>query len=287
MSVGADAAKPDSYGKFQILRLPDTTQVPGPVADREPVQQRPEGRRTSCARSSRPTPRSPYGNLLTLPVGGGLLYVQPLYTLREGGSGNYPVLRFVLSSFGRDVGIGSTLSAVAGRRARCGRPTTTPTDRRRRPAPDTRTPGRHPGPAGRRRCGCCSRPTSKFAEADTALKAGDLEGYAKAVDEARGAGQAGAHRRSSRSGLDASGRPARRCGRWSTGRGGVPPRPSAAAARGVLVGLALADRGVDQVARARRRHRPSRARRRGACARRCPLTNALPQASTEVVRFSG
>ena len=45
MSVGADAADPSTYGKFQILRLPDTTQVPGPVADRQPVQQRPEGRR--------------------------------------------------------------------------------------------------------------------------------------------------------------------------------------------------------------------------------------------------
>ena len=30
MSVDADAAEPDEYGKFQILRLPDTTQVPGP-----------------------------------------------------------------------------------------------------------------------------------------------------------------------------------------------------------------------------------------------------------------
>ena len=30
VSVGADAADPSTYGKFQILRLPDTSQVPGP-----------------------------------------------------------------------------------------------------------------------------------------------------------------------------------------------------------------------------------------------------------------
>ena len=37
------------------------------------------------------------GNLLTLPVGGGLLYVQPVYALRPSGEGTYPVLRFVLA----------------------------------------------------------------------------------------------------------------------------------------------------------------------------------------------
>ena len=33
------------------------------------------------------------GNLLTLPVGDGLLYVQPVYTLRISGEGRYPALR--------------------------------------------------------------------------------------------------------------------------------------------------------------------------------------------------
>ena len=45
-----------------------------------------------------------------MPVGGGLLYVQPLYTERTGGDGTYPLLRFVVASFGEEVGIGATLS---------------------------------------------------------------------------------------------------------------------------------------------------------------------------------
>ena len=53
-----------------------------------------------------------FGNLLTLPVGDGLLYVQPLYTLRESGEGTYPVLRYVLVSFGKDVGYGPTLASA-------------------------------------------------------------------------------------------------------------------------------------------------------------------------------
>ena len=40
--------------------------------------------------------------------------MQPLYTLREGGDGNYPGLTFVLVSFGKEVGIGPTLSAALG-----------------------------------------------------------------------------------------------------------------------------------------------------------------------------
>src|SRR4029077_18730453 len=110
VSVGADAAKPQSYGKFSLLRLPENIQVPGPgqIANQFSNDPKVADRLRACKQADA---KVLYGNLLTLPVGGGLLYVQPLYTLREGGTGNYPVLRFVLSSFGRDVGIGSTRAA--------------------------------------------------------------------------------------------------------------------------------------------------------------------------------
>jgi uncharacterized membrane protein (UPF0182 family) len=49
------------------------------------------------------------GNLLTLPVGDGLLYVQPVYIRRSAAEGTYPVLQFVAASFGQDVGFGQTL----------------------------------------------------------------------------------------------------------------------------------------------------------------------------------
>ena len=42
--------------------------------------------RTSCWRSRRTNAKALYGNLLTLPVGDGLLYVQPLYTQRKSGA---------------------------------------------------------------------------------------------------------------------------------------------------------------------------------------------------------
>ena len=53
--------------------------------------------------------RAQYGNLLTLPLGGGLLYVQPVYSVRTSGAGSYPVLRYVLVGFGDRVAFGATL----------------------------------------------------------------------------------------------------------------------------------------------------------------------------------
>jgi uncharacterized membrane protein (UPF0182 family) len=48
------------------------------------------------------------GNLLTLPVGGGLLYVQPVYVQAASGT-QFPLLQRVLVSFGDEIGFASTL----------------------------------------------------------------------------------------------------------------------------------------------------------------------------------
>lgn len=48
------------------------------------------------------------GNMLTLPVGGGMLYVQPVY-VQSSGDAKYPRLQRVLVSFGDKVGFAPTL----------------------------------------------------------------------------------------------------------------------------------------------------------------------------------
>ncbi|KRF04362.1 hypothetical protein ASH00_14055 [Arthrobacter sp. Soil782] len=48
------------------------------------------------------------GNLLTLPIGGGIAYVQPVY-VQSSGDSSFPVLRRVLVSFGDQVGFAPTL----------------------------------------------------------------------------------------------------------------------------------------------------------------------------------
>ncbi|MGN6574522.1 MAG: UPF0182 family membrane protein [Nocardioides sp.] len=183
ISVDADAAL-DDYGKIRILRLPSNTQVPGPsqIANQFASDQEIQDKLLAFTRTNS---KALFGNLLTLPAGDGLLYVQPLYTLRQAGEGRYPVLRYVLVSFGEDVGIGSTLTAalddVLG--------ITTPED--------SVEPGTTPPPPSEGSGGnggqqlpddvrsLLEQADAKFAEAEKALKAGDLAGYQTATNEAK------------------------------------------------------------------------------------------------------
>jgi len=51
------------------------------------------------------------GNLLTLPIGGGLLYVQPVY-IRSTGETSFPLLKKVLVAFGDQIAFEDTLDAA-------------------------------------------------------------------------------------------------------------------------------------------------------------------------------
>jgi uncharacterized membrane protein (UPF0182 family) len=183
ISVGADAGDPSTYGKFQILRLPDTTQISGPsqIANQFNSDD-------TVANSLLPFKRQGtqviFGNLLTLPVGNGLLYVQPVYTLREEGSGNYPALRFVLVSFGTDVGVGPTLSAALD--DVLGKTPGTETPGTETPPDETGNGGTGGGTAlPAEALQLLQQADAKFREADAALKKGDLKGYADAVEQGR------------------------------------------------------------------------------------------------------
>ena len=50
-----------------------------------------------------------FGNLLTLPAGQGLLYVQPVFVRAQGGE-SFPTLQRVLVSYGNEVAAGTTLA---------------------------------------------------------------------------------------------------------------------------------------------------------------------------------
>jgi uncharacterized protein len=183
MSVGADAADPSTYGKFQILRLPDANQVSGPSQIASQFSNDP-AIAGAIRNFKQNDAKIVYGNLLTLPVGGGLLYVQPLYTVRQAGAGNYPTLQYVLVSFGDKVGIGPNLTdaldVVLGTT-----PSTTP--------PETQPPGtQNPGNGNQgpdklpvKALQLLQRADTQFQKADAALKAGDLQGYAAAVEKGR------------------------------------------------------------------------------------------------------
>lgn len=180
MAVNADATSPE-YGRLRVLRMSDSTQIDGPGQTFNAMV-------TNEAVAARLRPflnsdsaRVTHGNLMTLPVGGGLLYAQPVYTQRAGaGGGSYPALTFVIVRFGQSVGIGETLNEAlnevfggdSGVDTQEG-PASDPTE----PAPNGDLP---PDVAA-----ALNDADQAFQEADAALRKGDLAEYQRKVDEAR------------------------------------------------------------------------------------------------------
>jgi uncharacterized membrane protein (UPF0182 family) len=111
LSVNNDPG-PD-YGKITVLRLPrGSSAVQGP----EQIYNVITGNATITQNLSlfnAPGGGSNvlHGNLLTLPLGGSFLYVEPLYTQTSNGSGGtYPILVRVIVVYGDKVGYGATLA---------------------------------------------------------------------------------------------------------------------------------------------------------------------------------
>lgn len=102
------ACDPKNYGKFTVLELPGDSQTLGP----EQVQNRfvssaDVSRELNLLRQSETDVR--YGNLLTLPVDGGLLYVEPVYIERANQQAAFPQLNRVLVAYGDRIGYAPTL----------------------------------------------------------------------------------------------------------------------------------------------------------------------------------
>ncbi len=113
VSVNADA-KSEDYGKFSVLELPSDNAVDGPgqVANRMSNDPTVSAELLKYKQNDT-TPQM--GNLLTLPIGDELLYVQPVYTQRGAGAastGSYPILQFVVVSVGDEVGIGTSFDGA-------------------------------------------------------------------------------------------------------------------------------------------------------------------------------
>jgi hypothetical protein len=86
------------YGKLRLLTLPRTTIVPGPGQVQNNFNSDSEvSKLLNILRQGSTTVLN--GNLLTLPIGGGLLYVQPVY-IQSTGETSFPLLKKVLVAFG-------------------------------------------------------------------------------------------------------------------------------------------------------------------------------------------
>ena len=108
-AVNSDAG-PD-YGKITVLQLPRSTNIAGPSQVASNFEAKPEVA-NSLSLLRRGGSDVVLGNLLTLPVGGGLLYVQPVYVRATANTAAYPLLQKVLVSFGDQIGYDDTLKGA-------------------------------------------------------------------------------------------------------------------------------------------------------------------------------
>ncbi|MEN9352029.1 MAG: hypothetical protein RL455_970 [Actinomycetota bacterium] len=107
--VNSDAG--DEYGKITVLQLPRSTNIAGPSQVSSNFEAKPEVA-TSLSLLRQGGSDVVLGNLLTLPVGNGLLYVQPVYVRATGNTAAYPLLQKVLVSFGDQIGFSETLQGA-------------------------------------------------------------------------------------------------------------------------------------------------------------------------------
>ena len=182
VTVDSDATS-DSYGKISVLELPnERTDGPRLIANELSSD---EDVREEVFSFSQGNVTPIYGNLLTLPVGDGLMYVQPLYAKRSGTESSFPILRFVLVSYGNEVGIGTTLreaiADVLGVSATA--PTPTP-----EPEPDPGDGKPDPTPSGTvddQIRSLLTQAEAKFNAADRAQSNGDTVGWARLMEQGR------------------------------------------------------------------------------------------------------
>ncbi|GAA3065534.1 UPF0182 family protein [Actinokineospora globicatena] len=106
VSVSSD---PADYGQIRVLRLPTSgaAQVEGPGQVQNRFQTTPEVAENRTLFNN-PSVAPRFGNLLTLPVAGGLLFVEPIYIQRKDANA-FPQLARVLVSFGNKVGFAPTI----------------------------------------------------------------------------------------------------------------------------------------------------------------------------------
>ncbi|MFF5702085.1 UPF0182 family protein [Streptomyces sp. NPDC012794] len=180
MAVNADPGTRD-YGKIRILKMPTSKPPDGPGQVQSKFQSEPK-----IAESIRllrgGDSEIEYGNLLAVPMDGGMLYVEPVYVRSSGLK--YPLLRKVLVTYGGQTAFEDTLekalNVVFGAEA-----PTTPTT----PTPPTTPTNPNTPPTAQ-------DPTVKAAladaqkaveEADKAMKAGDWAAYGKAQSDLQAA----------------------------------------------------------------------------------------------------
>jgi uncharacterized membrane protein (UPF0182 family) len=114
LAVDADAGntagkKREGYGTLRLLQLPnDAIKGPGQMQNDFNANPRVQNELALLRGGATGASTVENGNMLTLPLAGGLMYVQPVY-VRGRGETSYPLLQRVLVGYGQRIGFAATL----------------------------------------------------------------------------------------------------------------------------------------------------------------------------------
>ncbi|WP_338900296.1 UPF0182 family protein [Streptomyces sp. TG1A-60] len=174
MSVNAEAGTKD-YGRIRILKVPTSEAIEGPKQVQSQFNSEQDIAET-ISLLRRGDSEVEYGNLLTVPLDGGLLYVEPVYV--RGGGLKYPLLRKVLVTYGGNTAFEDTLDEALNKVFETEGSTTEP------PADDGDEGTDEPPTSGDPTVQQALEEAQKaFDEGQQALKDGDWEAYGRAQQE--------------------------------------------------------------------------------------------------------
>ncbi|QTH37388.1 UPF0182 family protein [Yimella sp. cx-51] len=185
LAVDSDATptpgKPNgNYGTLRLWTMPRNVTIKGPAQFQNDVNTSNEASSTFPQTLSvfmqANGDRLQRGNLLTLPLAGGLLYVQPLYVKASAATG-FPLQRAVVVQFGNKLAWGVTLENALDDLFGSGATTGTDT-----PGGDTKPPTS--GDTVSKALGDAQK---AWDEGQAALKKGDLAGYQAAMNRVKAA----------------------------------------------------------------------------------------------------
>ena len=111
--MAVDSVPGPGYGTIRLLQLPQDTAIQGPEQVQNDFESNPVVA-SALTLLRQGGSRVTQGNLITLPVGGGLVYFEPVYVSQSSGtsSGSYPTLQRVLVYYNGHIGYANTLQAA-------------------------------------------------------------------------------------------------------------------------------------------------------------------------------
>ena len=183
--MAVDSKPGPGYGTIRLLQLPQDTAIQGP----EQVQNDFESNTVVASALTllrQGGSKVTQGNLITLPVGGGLVYFEPVYVSQSSGasSGSYPTLQRVLVYYDGRIGFAPTLQSALAQ-VFTGVSTTQPSPP---PKGTTPPPSKGTSPAANATVLKFLRQAETFyTQAQQELKTGNLAAYARDIAKVKGA----------------------------------------------------------------------------------------------------